>query len=173
MATSFAPAPQAILSPASQYSHHHTFSHGSQHTPPNNTPPSTNISPTNKHLHVRQLRQPTQCFYIPAAFRPTETRPRRPLTPPRSAHSSVDSRNSNAGFAATKSLPVSPTEDMGAYFAQFGGVTRVVTDEWTDDLPNVTGQPTRNHWKVRLLISLSHPCRDLCLLSVCHLLRFV
>lgn len=125
--------------------HRHTYSTGHYTPPSSTTPPSLTSSPTN----LRQAHQPKGCGYIPAALRPTEMpapRQRRPLTPPRSAHSSVDSQASSS-FSQPKSLPVTPTDDFGSFIAPFGAVTRVVTDEWNDDFGQVTGMPTRNHWK--------------------------
>ena len=131
--------------------HRHTYSTGGHYTPPSSTtPPSLTSSPTNL---MRQPNQSKACGYIPAALRPTEmptSRQRRPLTPPRSAHSSVDSQAGSGSFSQSKSLPVTPTDDFGSFIAPFGAVTRVVTDEWNDDFGQVTGLPTRNHWKVSL-----------------------
>ena len=156
MATSFAQQPQALASPmlqhTSQYPYfsNHRSNHSTGHfTPPSSTtPPSTNSSPTNV---MRQAYQAKQCGYIPAALRPTEMptpKQKRPMTPPRSAHSSVDSQVSRGSFLLSKSMPATPVDDMSSFMAPYGAVTRVVTDEWNDDFGNVTGMPTRNHWKV-------------------------
>lgn len=151
---------------SSHYQQQQTFANGVS-TPQTGTPPSTTVSPTNNypsHAGFKPMRQPTKCFYVPAVLRPTEMHPpksRRPLTPPRSAHSSVDSKSSNTGFDRSISLPASPAEDLNAYFAQFGTVTRVVTDEWNVELGKVTGQPTRNHWKVRHTIFILCSLRGL------------
>lgn len=151
MAT-FAPTQQTFISPnAGNPQRYYSYGHFS---PRSMTPPSSSVSPTNNHsnAHPKQVRQPKQVFYIPAVLRPTEMCPpksRRPLTPPRSAHSSLDSQGATSGFAIAPQplLPLSPIEDMPAFFNQFGPIARVVTDEWNEELGNVTGQPTRNHWK--------------------------
>ena len=164
MATSFAQRPQTFASPPVQQYPQFNFHRSSgstsnliNFTPPSSvTPPSNNVSPSNV---ARQLYPQKQCGYIPAALRPTAMplTAKRPLTPPRSAHSSVDSQTSAASFSPAKSLPATPTDDMSSFIAPFSTVTRVVTDEWHDEFGDVTGVPTRNHWKVR---------SDICTLSM-------
>ncbi|GAB7349694.1 hypothetical protein MBLNU459_g0438t1 [Dothideomycetes sp. NU459] len=153
MATSFAQAPQPLHSPTYIYQQQQQqpyYNHNSARS----TPPSNNVSPTNhhSHLHARQMRQPKQPLYIPAVLRPTELPCSRQtsLTPPRSAHSSLDSTRDPAKFAGVSSLPVSPASEDDRAFAPWGqgSISRVVTDEWNDEpLGSVTGAPTRNHWK--------------------------
>lgn len=151
MATTFARQPQAIFSPPH---------HGQPTYRQNSTPPSNNVSPTNHstYLHARQVRQPKQPLYIPAVYRPTEAAASRhnSVTPPRSANNSVDSTKEGAlKFTLPQSPPLSPDEDIERSFYPWGqaSISRVVTDEWNDDaLGAVTGAPTRNHWKVCLLL---------------------
>lgn len=152
MATSFAQAPHALHSPTPIYQHQPHYSYHSAQS----TPPSNNVSPTShhSHLHARQMRQPKQPLYIPAVLRPTELPCSRQtsLTPPRSAHSSMDINREQVRFAGIASLPISPASDDERAFAPWGtgSISRVVTDEWNDEpLGSVTGAPTRNHWKVR------------------------
>lgn len=157
MATSFAHQPTVQSSPTPYYYNQPAYSQGHFTPPVSGTPPSTNISPTNSHVHVRHLRQPRQCAYVPAVLRPTQMpvpKRNRPLTPPRSANNSMDSKSSDGGFTiGTVSLPTSPADDGSSFFGPVDGVSRVVSDEWNDEtaLGAVSGQPTRNHWKVRLL----------------------
>lgn len=151
MATTLAQQPQAIFSPPL---------HGQPTYQQNSTPPSNNVSPTNHstYLHARQVRQPKQPLYIPAVYRPTEAAASRhnSVTPPRSANNSVDSTKEGAlKFTLPQSPPLSPDEDIERSFYPWGqaSISRVVTDEWNDDaLGAVTGAPTRNHWKVCLLL---------------------
>lgn len=159
MATTFAQPPQNII-----YSPPHNY--GQTTYQQHSTPPSNNVSPTNNptYFHARQVRQPKQPLYIPAAYRPTEVSSRQSsLTPPRSAHNSMDSTNSAAiKFVMPNSPPLSPEEDPERAYAPWGQATisRVVTDEWNEDaLGSVTGAPTRNHWKVSHSIHHVHiPC---------------
>ncbi|KAF2148533.1 hypothetical protein K461DRAFT_272013 [Myriangium duriaei CBS 260.36] len=145
MATSFAQQPHNIASNAFQYSHHRpTYSQAAAYTPPSSiTPPA--VSPTGNHLTSKQLSSARQLGYLPAALRPTEmaVKTKRPLTPPRSAHSSLDSQSS----LATRSLPITPIDDLSSFMAPLGSISRVVTDEWNEELGEVTGAPTRGHWK--------------------------
>lgn len=157
MATFATQQPPTFGQPTSLYSHRPSYSHTSNTFSSFSTPPSANISPTNyhPHVHARQLHQPKQCLYVPAALRPTEMScargGRRPLTPPRSVHGSLSSKDSSlstGGMDNSISIPSSPNED-GSMSPERGGIiSRVVTDEWNEQLGQVTGVPTRNHWKV-------------------------
>jgi hypothetical protein len=124
------------------------------------TPPSNNVSPSNRsaYMHAKQVRQPKQPLYIPAVLRPTELPGSRQasMTPPRSAHSSMDmSRDmvkftNNTGPASLASPPLSPDEDEFRSYGPWGpaSITTVVSDEWNEtNVGAVTGTPTRNHWK--------------------------
>lgn len=118
-------------------------------TPPSSvTPPSANVSPTGSHKSRNVCLATKQTGYLPAALRPTEVpvKAKRPVTPPRSAHSSLDSQSSRS-TVGTQSLPETPVEDFSAFIAPLSQVTRVVTDEWHPELGEVTGAPTRGHWK--------------------------
>ena len=105
-----------------------------------------NVSPTSPRSHnllqyhvpgqVRQLRPMKSPLYVPAALRPTE-RPHKdtPMTPPKSLHGSLDSlENAGQSNADGRKAPL----DL------------VVENNWVADenLGEVTGEPTREHWKV-------------------------
>ncbi|KAK4690108.1 hypothetical protein P7C71_g6617, partial [Lecanoromycetidae sp. Uapishka_2] len=92
-------------------------------------------------------------MYIPAALRPTE-RPHRasPLTPPRSVHGSTDSLEAESHLAAR---PLSRRSTDKSKKASLVGLSKdeVVQEPEEEapipvnDLPEVTGLPTRQHWK--------------------------
>ncbi|KAK4985079.1 Zn finger protein [Elasticomyces elasticus] len=109
------------------------------------TPPSATASPTfhTAHLHAKHIGRPKQPLYVPAVLRPTEMPPRTmPLTPPRSTNNSFDS--------ASSARAISASHEQGALLGADSvlRVDRVVSDEWEDEaLGDVTGLPTRNHWK--------------------------
>jgi hypothetical protein len=117
----------------------------------NNT--NTSNSPTSPHLTTaalhqlplqsRQLRPPKSPLYVPAALRPTE-RPYKPspLTPPRSVHGDPDGLN--------ESDPAAPITRQSTADSTRTGVSKLVEDAWmkTEQLGEVTGAPTREHWKV-------------------------
>jgi hypothetical protein len=116
-------------------------------TPANNSP----TSPRLQHLPLqsRQLR-PLKCpLYVPAALRPTE-RPQKssPPTPPRSAHGSLDSLNDEE-----PSTLVSRRSTMESNFNNT--ISKLAENEWmkTEHLGQVTGLPTREHWKVSIPFS--------------------
>ena len=92
---------------------------------------------SNLPLATRQLRPPKSPMYIPAALRPTE-KPSRPapLTPPRSVHGSTESLD---GSDSRRPFSRRSTADSKKKAAS------VETAE--DDLPEVAGPPTREHWK--------------------------
>jgi hypothetical protein len=147
MATTFAQHPQP--SPIYIYSSQPQYGDST-------TPPSNNVSPSNRsaYMHAKQVRQPKQALYIPAVLRPTELPGSRQtsLTPPRSAHSSMDMSRDSFKFVAPASLaspPMSPDEDDSRSFGPWGesSISRVVSDEWNETKTAVTGAPTRNHWK--------------------------
>ncbi|KAL2827590.1 hypothetical protein BDW59DRAFT_144040 [Aspergillus cavernicola] len=110
-------------------------------TPSNNSP----TSPRQQYLplQTRQLRPPKAPLYVPAALRPTE-RPSKPSppTPPRSVHGSLDSLNDGE---TSETLSRRATLDsVGS-----GGISKLAEDEWMkhEHLGEVTGLPTRDHWK--------------------------
>jgi hypothetical protein len=113
-------------------------------TPSNNSPTSPRLTTAALHqlpLQSRQLRPPKGPLYVPAALRPTE-RPQKssPITPPRSVHGSLDSLEESAE-------PVSRRSTMES---KFSGISKVAEHEWmkNESLGEVTGLPTRDHWKV-------------------------
>ncbi|CAK3802112.1 FYVE-type zinc finger-containing [Lecanosticta acicola] len=121
------------------------------------TPPS-NISPTNYHASVRQLRQPRQPLYIPAALRPTDkparptdipNRPRAPDTPPASQDSSFDSFRMDSAapidFAAGNMMSGQVENDAESLRR---GLSRAASESYAEEEPgDVTGTPTTAHWK--------------------------
>lgn len=141
--------PANLVSPTASYYQQPSYAQG-QFTPSaGTTPPSNTVSPTNQisHLHTRQLHQPRQPMYIPAALRQTElpSRHRRPDTPPRSANSSLDSTHKFP--VVGPSLPVSPVDEDGP--GSFAGINRFLSEELNEEaFGSVTGPPTKNHWKV-------------------------
>jgi hypothetical protein len=99
--------------------------------------------------HVRQLRPMKSPLYVPAALRPTE-RPIKssPATPPKSLHGSTENLQTGVRTALPKTDSISNPVD------------RVVNSMWTteENLGDVTGEPTREHWKVsKLSTSATHP----------------
>jgi hypothetical protein len=109
---------------------------------PNNASPTSPRSHTSLQYHipgqVRQLRPMKSPLYVPAALRPTE-RPSRnpPMTPP-SMHGSLDSLDTGAAEGNTNVDGRRAPLDI------------VVENNWIADenLGDVTGEPTREHWKV-------------------------
>ncbi|KAL4786329.1 hypothetical protein BJX76DRAFT_124043 [Aspergillus varians] len=110
--------------------------------------PSNNSSTSPRQqylpLQTRQLRPPKAPLYVPAALRPTE-RPSKPSppTPPHSVHGSFDSLNDGeTGETVTRRLTI---ESVGSG----GGISKLAENEWmkNEDLGEVTGLPTRDHWK--------------------------
>jgi hypothetical protein len=110
---------------------------------PNNASPTSPRSHTHLQYHVpgqvRQLRPMKSPLYVPAALRPTE-RPEKhtPMTPPKSLHGSLESLESGAleGHMSIQNRRVP--------------LDLVVENNWIADenLGDVTGEPTREHWKV-------------------------
>ncbi|KAJ5902847.1 hypothetical protein N7495_003375 [Penicillium taxi] len=117
----------------------------SNNTTSNNSPTSPNMSSATLHqlpLQSRQLRPPKGPLYVPAALRPTQ-RPQKssPITPPRSLHGSLDSLNDDS--AETTMSRRSTMESRPS------SISKVAEHEWlrTEHLGEVTGLPTRDHWK--------------------------
>lgn len=130
-------------------------------SPTSQTPPSANISPTNvnsSHISVRQLRNPRQPMYIPAALRPTDyaskptdipSRPRAPDTPPASKQSSFDSTQSS-GAASMESSGFSRVDSVHqeqGVEALRRGLSRAASENLEGEPGQVTGLPTTAHWK--------------------------
>ena len=135
-----------------------------EYTPPSNdTTPDYNVQYNN--MQYRQMRQPRQPMYTPAALRPTDppsrptdipNRPRAPDTPPASKDSSFNS------LTKVDSTKLTPFEE--AVIAA-GGVVRgyvkpgfedlqlnlktvaSLGTEETDNVDEVTGPPITAHWK--------------------------
>lgn len=151
MAT-FAQQPTTLTSPTTPYYYQPSYAQGAFTPSAGTTPPSNAVSPTStiSHLHVRQLNQPKLPLYVPAALRQTEIASSRrsgsrPHTPPRSASNSMDSNDTYFGPVHGGTFPQSPMSED----APFGGIGRIYTEELNEEaFGNVTGQPTRNHWKV-------------------------
>ncbi|KAI2790660.1 hypothetical protein POX_c03506 [Penicillium oxalicum] len=117
--------------------------YSSTNTPANNSPTSPRLNKAALHhlpLQSRQLRPLKGPLYVPAALRPTE-RPQKssPITPPRSVHGSLDSLNEDTE-------PISRRSTMES---KSSGISKVAEHEWmkTEHLGEVTGMPTRDHWK--------------------------
>lgn len=119
-------------------------------TPLNMSPSSPHASSQLSPLATRQLRPPKTPMYVPAALRPTERPPRAsPLTPPRSVHGSTDSLDGaesrqpmslRSNTDSRKQASLSKVSENGQLQASEQAVP-------TADLPEVTGPPTRGHWK--------------------------
>ncbi|KAL3479729.1 hypothetical protein BJX99DRAFT_60440 [Aspergillus californicus] len=110
--------------------------------------PSNSSSPTSPRqqylpLQNRQLRPPKAPLYVPAALRPTE-RPSKPSppTPPRSVHGSLDSLNDGETETISRRTTM---ESVGSG----NGISKLAEDKWmkNEHLGEVTGLPTRDHWK--------------------------
>ncbi|KAB8527798.1 hypothetical protein FH972_025449 [Carpinus fangiana] len=166
-----AATPTDIKTPSTSFAPYHPHA-GSRNTSPlssaSGTP--TNISPTsprhsqsfnNPNGPPRQLRPPKCPMYVPAVLRPTE-RPSRhilkressvatstkapslPITPPRSAGSSFDD-NASINGQGLDGVSRRMLGEIGA----MTGVSRIITDEWVEEkMEEVTGYPTRDHWKL-------------------------
>lgn len=168
MAVNFAAAPS--LSAVAQHPHDpRTFRYPSQSSSSDSsdTATSASISPSSPQIAYndraphpsRQLRAPKKPLYVPAVLRPTE-RPARSSPPKRDGIAPVDEPLTPPSSSGTNSQQLSPTdEDEDTVLRKFlgegvvsGGVTRIVTDEWNENtMEDVTGSPTKDHWKVRFL----------------------
>lgn len=125
------------------------------------TPPSgSSISPTNHHsnnVSARQLRQPRQPLYVPAALRPTDKlarptdipgRPRAPDTPPTSKDSSFSSLKTDSPTAIEFVPSVTFSSQENEVESLRRGLSRAASENYSEeDLGDVTGQPTTAHWK--------------------------
>ncbi|KAL2014866.1 hypothetical protein VTN00DRAFT_2391 [Thermoascus crustaceus] len=138
-------SPAASTSQISVYGHP-SPANSATNTPSNNSPTSPRLPNAALHqlpLQSRQLRPPKAPLYVPAVLRPTE-RPHKPspLTPPRSVHGSLDSLND--GEAQEQPISRRSTLDSSR-----SGISKLAEDEWmrTEHLGEVTGMPTREHWK--------------------------
>lgn len=154
--------PQTGPSPPETYPYRKTASNASSTsiTPTSQTPPSNNISPTNYHSNVnaRQLRQPRQPLYVPAALRPNDrvarptdipTRPRAPDTPPASKDNSFDSARTDSA-SAIEIAPFLPLLGQGKQDEDDAkiGLIRADSEQYAKDAQTeVEGLPTTAHWK--------------------------
>jgi hypothetical protein len=151
--TTFMNPQQSGPSPPDSY----LYGKGAYASPLSSTPPSANVSPTNlhsSHVNVRQLRQPRQPMYIPAALRPPEerskptdipNRPQAPDTPPSSKDSSFDSAFAKpASPEQIEGTPLTPESDMAVLRR---GLSGAASDSLDEVLGDVSGYPTTAHWK--------------------------
>ncbi|PYI24960.1 putative FYVE domain protein [Aspergillus japonicus CBS 114.51] len=122
-----------------------------QPTPISSADTTANNSPASPQqqylpLHSKQLRPLKGPLYVPAALRPNNdhaTQKASPPSPPRSVHGSLDSlTEGEIGVPATR------RSTMESY-SSGSTVSKLAEDEWMkkEDLGEVTGQPTREHWK--------------------------
>ena len=104
-----------------------------------NSPQSHHFPALLPHPATRQIHPPKSPLYVPAVLRPTE-RPvsRRPLTPPRSMHSSTDSLTG----AKPTARPHTPSQPIHIITS----LTRSSTASSGPTTPT-SWQPKRDHWK--------------------------
>ncbi|KAJ5343717.1 Zinc finger FYVE-related protein [Penicillium brevicompactum] len=143
MATHVMTSTPSQISVYGQPSPTNSANNSATNTPSNNSPTSPRMATASLHqlpLQSRQLRPLKGPLYVPAALRPTE-RPQKssPITPPRSVHGSLDSLNED----------VEPISRRSTMESQSSGISQVAQHELMkiEDLGEVTGQPTREHWK--------------------------
>lgn len=137
--------------------------------PMSHTPPSNN-SPTNvtSGVKVRQLRQPRQPMYIPAALRPTGSNARptdipsrpQPLdTPPASKDSSFDSGKIHSPLSDDQAgTPAVRLDSVTDFEALRRGLIRVESETLDEELGDVTGGPTTAHWKPDVSANACYIC---------------
>lgn len=106
-------------------------------------------------LQSRQLRPPKGPLYVPAALRPTKLplKTSSPPTPPQSDHGSVDGSDDTDSRDATFHPIRRPSTLDGKGTGSGSGssaISKLAEDEWMkhEHLGEVTGLPTRDHWKV-------------------------
>lgn len=152
MATHVATQTQVVVSPVTFSNQISIYGHPSPTSstvtsPVNNSPTSPRLSNSGANvsfpLQTRQLRPPKAPLYVPAALRPTERplKPSPPATPPRSVHGSLDSSNETEAKEPA----------LGGRRSSAAMVSKLAEEEWMkhEHLGEVTGLPTREHWKVR------------------------
>lgn len=139
---------------------HPSPTNSNTNTPANNSPTSPHLASATVLLppQSRQIRPPKAPLYVPAVLRPTE-RPSRhqtsttptardpsPITPPRSVHGSLDSLNED----------LAPVEYKTKFHSRNNTVSKVAEDAWKkgERLGEVTGVPTRDHWKVSFVFAI-------------------
>ena len=106
--------------------------------------PQTHTFPSfQPHPATRQIRPPKSPLYVPAVLRPTEKPLRsRPLTPPRSLHSSTDSLSVVSPNDTSSLRSATPTQPISI----IPGLTRTSTASSGPSTPTFI-LPTRAHWK--------------------------
>lgn len=123
---------------------HPSPSNSTANTPANSSPTSPQMSSAALVYpsQSRQIRPPKAPLYVPAVLRPTE-RPSKassksssPITPPRSVHGSLDSLNEE---------PHAPVARQTTIQSVKAAADEAIKNEL---LGEVTGVPTRDHWKV-------------------------
>lgn len=118
-----------------------------QTTPPDSMSPTpSDVSPTSPRIHqylqyrqpnqYKQIKEPRTPLYVPAVLRPTERYPKySPLTPPKSLRGSLDSlEGHHQGDIVDDPQQLDPVLEND-YFPP-------------EELGEVTGPPTKEHWKV-------------------------
>ena len=127
-----------------------------QTSPPDSMSPTpSDVSPTSLRMHqylqyrqpnqYKQIKEPRTPLYVPAVLRPTERYPKHsPLTPPKSLHGSLDSlEGHHQGDMVDDPQQLDPVMEND-YFPE-------------EELGEVTGPPTQEHWKVRSALLAKHP----------------
>ena len=107
------------------------------------TPPIFNPLP----LQSRQMRPPKGPLYVPAVLRPTEIFPKSsPPSPPQSFNGSPSSLNDSNNNEPTAQM----FRRRSTIDSQTSGISKLAEKEWMklEHLGQVTGLPTRDHWKV-------------------------
>ncbi|CZT18920.1 uncharacterized protein RCC_04765 [Ramularia collo-cygni] len=164
--TNYYKLPQAGPSPPETYSLHSKHAYKTSHVEQlgSQTPsPTTNISPTsispisNSSNHKpRQLRQPRQPLYTPAALRPAEKlarptdipgRPRAPDTPPASTESSFTMHTDSPHAMEFATDFFQQQGDYHDVDAMSRGLSRASSHVIDEELGDVTSAPTTAHWK--------------------------
>ncbi|KAL9630540.1 MAG: hypothetical protein Q9164_006364 [Protoblastenia rupestris] len=140
------------------YQQRYSPSTTASHTSSPNSPASPHQNAPNPEfpslpLATRQLRAPQSPMYIPAALRPTDRPPRsQPLTPPRSLHGSTDSLDKKGKISRPSSRRSTTASSLNqiskpSLLAHIPHEDLEAAEENTSDLPEITGPPTRTHWK--------------------------
>ncbi|KAA6406568.1 MAG: FYVE domain [Lasallia pustulata] len=91
-------------------------------------------------LHTKQLRPLKSPMYVPAVLRPTERPPRQTITPPRSVRGSLDSLDGIAHTLSGRSTGDGKNKEGSDDDSEEEVVEHI-------NLPEVTGPPTKEHWK--------------------------
>lgn len=139
------PPQQAFVNPGHMSIYGHPSpSNSTANTPANSSPTSPQMSSAGLVYpsQSRQIRPPKAPLYVPAVLRPTE-RPSKsssskdssPITPPRSVHGSLDSLNEDPA----------PVARQTTFHSIKAASDEAIKSEF---LGEVTGVPTRDHWKV-------------------------